>query len=106
MKDSQIKLLAKTSFFHLFGFPKDVVMNKSILYRGANGSDIIQLYLDSYSDNNRYGYSDTIFLDMNKDTNIFFTDTNTNTIFNLELDTDTNTDNYPDLNIFEIRIFG
>jgi hypothetical protein len=43
---------------------------------------------------------------MNADTDNFLSNTNKNTVFNLEPDTDTNTDNYPDPDIFEIRISG
>jgi hypothetical protein len=45
-----------------------------------------------------------IFLDINTDTDNFLSDTNMNTLFNLEPDMDTG--NYPDPNIFKIWISG
>jgi hypothetical protein len=42
--------------------------------------------------------------DMNLDTDIFLSNMSKNTIFNLDSNIDTNTDNYSDLNIFEIWI--
>jgi hypothetical protein len=59
-------------------------------------SDCIRICIQIISDTDifeyEYGYR------------YFLSDTNMDTVFNLEPDTDTNTDNYPDPDIFEIRI--